>query len=168
MCPLELLTTVIPPALIASNCALHWIDPLLEGLHNLATLLKPDARLTFSIMLDGTLYELHEARIRAAPEKPPEGRLPRLQEVIDSLELSGCEVLESHEETEMDAYASASEFLRVIHDMGLTGGAVSRASAPLTRTELARLIADYNAHYRLDGGGVAATYEVGYVQARKP
>ena len=57
--------------LIASNCALHWVNPLLEGLHNLARLLKPGGQLIFSIMLDGTLHELHEARLRIAPEKQP-------------------------------------------------------------------------------------------------
>ena len=154
--------------LIASNCALHWVDPLLEGLHNLAKLLKPGGHLTFSIMLEGTLHELHEARLRAAPDKQPEGRLPRLSEVIDSLELCGCEVLESLEETEFEFYSSAADFLRAIHDMGLTGGNVSRASTPLTRGELGRLIADYDAHFRSDDGNVVATYEVGYIKATKP
>ena len=135
--------------LIASNCALHWIDPLLEGLHNLARLLKPGGQLIFSVMLDGTLHELREARLRIAPEKQPVGRLPRLQEVVDSLELSGYEVIESIEETETDAYASAADFLRSIHVMGLTGGAVSRAPTPLNRREINSLISDYDAHYRL-------------------
>jgi malonyl-CoA O-methyltransferase len=154
--------------LITSNCALHWLDPLLEGLHNLAQRLKSGGQFTFSIMLDGTLHELRESRLRVAPEKQPEGRLPRLSEVIDSLELSGCSVLESLEETEVELYPSASSFLRAIHDMGVTGGAVSRALTPLTRGELSRLITDYDFRYRSDNGNVVATYEVGYIKATKP
>ena len=154
--------------LITSNCALHWVDPLLEGLHNLAQRLKSGGQFTFSIMLDGTLHELREARLRVAPDKQPEGRLPRLSEVIDSLELSGCSVLESLEETELESYPSATDFLRAIHDMGVTGGAVSRALTPLTRGELSRLIADYDSHYRSDDSSVSATYEVGYIKATKP
>ena len=153
--------------LIASNCALHWVDPLIEGLHNLARLLKPGGRLIFSIMLDGTLHELREARLRIAPRKPPIGRLPRLQEVVDSLELSRCEVLESFEETETDVYASATDFLRSIHVMGLTGGAVSRASIPLNCREINSLILDYDAHYCLQNGKVSATFVVGYIKAVK-
>ena len=153
--------------LITSNCALHWLDPLLEGLHNLAQRLKSGGQFTFSIMLDGTLLELRESRLRVAPDKQPEGRLPRLSEVIDSLELSGCSVLESLEETEVELYPSATKFLRAIHDMGVTGGAVSRALTPLTRGELSRLITDYDAHYRSDDN-VVATYEVGYITATKP
>jgi malonyl-CoA O-methyltransferase len=154
--------------LITSNCALHWVDPLLEGLQNLAQRLAPGGQFTFSIMLDGTLHELREARLRIAPDKQPEGRLPRLSEVIDSLELSGCSVLESLEETEMESYSSAADFLRAIHDMGVTGGAVSRALTPLTRGELSRLIADYDTRYCQDDGSVVATYEVGYIKATKP
>lgn len=154
--------------LIASNCALHWVDPLLEGLHNLAQRLTSGGQFTFSIMLDGTLHELREARLRIAPDKQPEARLPRLAEVIDSLELSGCSVLESLEEAEVETYSSAASFLRAIHDMGVTGGAVSHALAPLTRGELSRLMADYDAHYRSDDGNVVATYEVGYIKATKP
>lgn len=153
--------------LIASNCALHWVDPLLDGLHNLARLLNTGGQLTFSIMLDGTLHELHEARLRIAPEKLPPGRLPRLQEVLDSLELSGCEVIESLEETETDVYASAADFLRSIHVMGLTGGAVSQAPTPLNRSEINNLISDYDVHYRLEDGKVTATFEVGYIKAVK-
>ena len=156
-----------PYELIASNCAMHWIDPLIEGLDNLARLLKPRGELTFSIMLDGTFQELREARRRVAPEKQPMGRLPRLREVVDSLELSGCEVIESLEETETAAYETAADFLQTIHDMGLTGGAVSRAPRPLNRRELDRLLSDYDAHYRFRDGHVFATFKVGYLKAVK-
>lgn len=154
--------------LITSNCALHWIDPLLEGLHNLVQRLAPGGQFTFSIMLDGTLRELRESRLRIAPDKQPEGKLPRLAEIIDSLELSGCSVVESLEEVEIETYSSAASFLRAIHDMGVTGGTVSRALSPLTRGEINRLIADYNAHYRSENDCVFATYEVGYIKATKP
>ena len=76
-------------------------------------------------------------------------------------------MIESLEETETDAYASAADFLRSIHVMGLTGGAVSRASTPLNRREINRLISDYDAHYRFQDGKVSATFEVGYIKAVK-
>jgi hypothetical protein len=86
---------------------------------------------------------------------------------VDSLELSGYEVIESIEETETDAYASAADFLRSIHVMGLTGGAVSRAPTPLNRREINSLISDYDAHYGFQNGKVSAAFVVGYIKAVK-
>ena len=158
----------VPYDLIVSNCALHWIDPLLEGLYNLVAQLRPGGRLIFSIMLHGTLDELHSARLRVAPHKPPQGRLPRINEVADSLELCGARILESTEEIQTGAYPSATEMLRILHDLGLTGGAISQAAVPLNRSEIARLIADYDTHYAGENGGVTASYKVGYFIADKP
>ncbi len=153
--------------LAASNCALHWVDPLIEGFQNLARLLAEDGELVFSIMLHGTLGELHEARLRAAPDKPPLGRLPRFNEVADSLDLCGFAIQDSCEETIAETYPSADAFLRAIHRLGLTGGNVSRSSSPLTRGQIGRLAADYEARYRDPDGRVRASYSVGYVRARK-
>lgn len=154
--------------LIAGNCSLHWIDPLLEGLQRLTALLYAGGELTASFMLHGTLGELHEARLEVAPHKPPQGRLPRLQEIVDTLELCGCAVHEAYEETEFDPYPDAKAFLRGIHRAGFTGGDVSRASSPLTRGELEALAALYDANYPDGSGGVRASYRVGYVKAARP
>lgn len=152
--------------LIISNCALHWIDPLIEGLHNLASLLKKDGRLAFSLMLNGTLAELHESRLRAAPTKPPLGKLLRFVEVVDDLSLCGLAIGEQTEEIETERHPTATDFLRTIHERGLTGGLVSRAATPLNRAELHRLVELYTAAYSR-GGSVRASYVVGYFTATR-
>ena len=156
-----------PYDLIVSNCALHWIHPLADGLVNLAHQLAPGGRFAFSLMLGGTLCELHEARLRVAPDKPPMGRLPELHEVVETLEACGCSAGDSCEETLLETYVSAAEFLQAIHELGLTGGAVSRAVTPLTRGEIHRLVADYQETYRDENQRVRATFRVGYVCASR-
>jgi len=55
-------------------------------------------------------------------------------------------------------YDDAAAFLRAIHEQGVTGGKVSIGTAPLTRTELGQLVADYQENHAYDDG-VCATYE---------
>jgi malonyl-CoA O-methyltransferase len=157
-----------PYDLIVSSCALHWIHPLADGLTNLANQLAPGGRFAFSLMLDGTLCELHESRLRVAPGKPPLSRLPRLREVTDTLQAAGCVISDSCEETLLETYISSSEFLRALHELGLTGGAVSRATTPLSRGEIQRLVADYQERYHDENQRVRATFRVGYIRAARP
>lgn len=156
-----------PFDLIVSNCCLHWVVPLRDGLCNVASLLRPGGELVFSIMLEGTLDELHETRLRVAPHKPPLRRLPRLSEVIESVNLCGCEVVEELEEVEVAHYLSAKDFLRTLHELGLTGGLVSRSAPALNRTQIHAIIADYEARYRDGPRGVRASYKAGYIRAFK-
>ncbi len=154
-----------PYSFIVSNCALHWMDPLADGLANLASQLDRQGHFVFSLMLNGTLYELHESRLRAAPKKPPLGRLPVLAEVIDALTRAGCSIERSAEDTQTDYHASALDFLRAIHELGLTGGAVSRSSVPLSRVELSNLMTEYESQYRTSDGRIPASYKIGYIRA---
>jgi malonyl-CoA O-methyltransferase len=153
--------------LAASNCALHWIQPLGAVFATLSTLLAPDGRLVFSIMLDGTLGELHESRLRAVPSKPPLGRLPTLVEVRHAVAAAGCRIEHCREEVIHEEYPSAAALLRHIHDLGLTGGTFSRAVTPLNRLELERLTSDYDRHHRTGTGSVIASYIVGYLDGRR-
>jgi len=152
--------------LVVSNCSLHWITPLLEVFYNLAGQIRPGGALTFSIMLHGTLGELHAARLCVAPHKAPAGRLPLLNEVSDCLDLCGLEIIESHAQVEIEVYAGAPDFFQAIHEMGLTGGAVSRAAVPLNRREIEQLMSHYEQAYATDGG-VRASYNVGYFKTRR-
>ena len=156
-----------PYDMIASNCSLHWMDNLLDGFIHLISLLRHGGKLKATFMLHGTLMELHDTRLRVAPHKPPAGRLPLFNELIDTLELSGFSIQEQLEEMIVDKHQDAESFLRHIHNMGVTGGNVSRAHIPLNRSELKALIKDYNKCYPNEDGGVRATYNVGYIKAVK-
>ncbi|MFH0908579.1 MAG: methyltransferase domain-containing protein [bacterium] len=157
-----------PYALVASNCALHWVHPFQDGLRSLAMLVAPGGCFAAVIMLEGTLAELREARLRAAPDKPPAGRLPTFAEVEDGLHANGLQITYASEEKKDTSNLSAREILRMIHDQGLTGGHVSRSHAPLTRREIETLVREYEFNFRTPDGFVRASYRVGFFIARKP
>jgi malonyl-CoA O-methyltransferase len=156
-----------PYHLMTSNCALHWLHPFRTGMANLLNQLAQDGLVAATLMLDGTLGELHEARIRAAPRKPPAGRLPTFEEVIDVLREHGLLISYASEENRQVALPDAEAVLRMVHDHGLTGGHVSRSHTALGRAELAELSRDYNFNYRNPDGTVRVTYHVGVFVARK-
>lgn len=150
---------------IASNCSLHWVAPYEALFARMSEWLAPRGQLVFSMMLEGTLAELRESRLRVAPEKPPLGRLPRYDEILTALAEAGWKVRESRVERWQEFHRSAGAFLAHLHRLGVTGGLVSRAERPLTRGELERLEEDYARRYGLLKGGVRATYVVGFFDA---
>ena len=154
-------------SLIISNCALHWVVPIERAFLNLAPQLEPGGQLICSVMLNGTLQELHDTRLHVAPRKKPRGQLPSENEVMEAITKSSLDILKAKIEPFEIAYNSAQTFLRAIHDQGLTGGTYSSAQHPLTRGELELLCRLYEKNYSTLGG-VRATYRAGFFIARKP
>lgn len=152
--------------LIASSSALHWIDPFGAGLKKLSRLTSEGGRLVFGLMVEGTLKELRDARLRVAPHKPPRGKLPSVHEVRVALREAGLKIRAERDDIVRPGYPCASALLRSLHDQGVTGGGVSWSAAPLNRDELRRLAVDYDASYG-SGGGVFATYRIAYFFAEK-
>lgn len=150
--------------LIASNASLHWVRPLPEGLANLAGHLDRGGVFAFSIMVEGTLKEIHEIRLQVAPGKPPLARLPSLKKVLEALEFAGLEARRAEEKAFEARAPSAAEILGALRRQGLTGGAYSRASAPLNRREIGDLCKEYDARHG-GPGGVVASYRIGFVIA---
>jgi trans-aconitate methyltransferase len=157
----------LPYDLVMSNCALHWLYPFRAGMQNLLGQLSATGRLVMTIMLDGTLSELHAARLRAAPLKPPAGRLPAFDEVLDVLRESGLTIGYASEEIHHAHLPQAEDVLRMVHELGLSGGHVSRSHTPLHRGELAALVRDYDFNFRAADGSVPVTYHVGFFVARR-
>ncbi len=156
-----------PYDLVASNCALHWMYPLDLGLRNVASLVARGGTLAISIMLNGTLRELHESRRFAAPAKPPFAQMPSAELVATLLSQTGLAVLSARTEEIVNPFASCDDLMRHLRRMGLTGGALSRSNIPLTRGELTRLRLHYNERYRRSNGYVTATYHLGYFLAER-
>lgn len=156
-----------PFDLAASSSALHWMTPLDETAACLRRLVRPGGSLRVALMVDGTLGELHETRQRLFPSVAPSTRLPRTAEVMSALRGAGWQIEATHEQAFPHAYASAAEFLRIIHAQGLTGGGVSHGRRLLTRGELAKLTQAYGQSYREPDGGVRATYRVLFVAAAR-
>jgi malonyl-CoA O-methyltransferase len=152
--------------LVVSSCALHWASPFSDTARNVAALLAPGGRLVAALMVDGTLSELHAARLAVAPGVPPRSRLPTDTEVREGVLAAGLSVDRMECSTLTARHQSAGQFLRAIHEQGLTGGPVSAGHRPLTRRELSAVAEWYDARCRVEAGGVRATYRVCYVRAQ--
>jgi len=144
--------------LIVSSSALHWVTDLRRTCDNIFQSLEPGGYFALGMMLQGTLNELHALRQEVAPEKTPEITLPTYEETKASLEDAGFNLERRKHSEEEIIYSDAKAFLKAIHEQGVTGGKVSAGNAPLNRTELSQLVADYQEAYACDGG-VRATYE---------
>ncbi len=147
-----------PYPLIVSSAALHWTTDLKATCENIFANLEPGGCFALGMMLKGTLKELHELRNEIAPEKTPLITLPTYEETKACLQAAGFKLERRKHSDEEILYDSAAAFLKAIHEQGVTGGKVSAGNAPLSRTELGQLIADYQENYASDGG-VYATYE---------
>jgi malonyl-CoA O-methyltransferase len=145
-------------ALIVSSSALHWVDDLRATCENIFQNLEPGGTFALGMMLRGTLKELHGLRMEIAPEKTPLTTLPTYAETSAALEAAGFRIERQKHSEEQILYPDAKAFLKAIHEQGVTGGKVSAGNAPLTRTELGRLVADYQENFA-SAGGVYATYE---------
>ena len=156
----------VPYPLIVSSSTLHWMDPIEDVMDTLAGLLTGRGRLVFALMVRGTLAELFAARQRTVPHKPPARQLPTMLTVRAALAQAGLSIEEEHEESRRQAYASAGDLLRQLHDQGLTGGPLARSGRLLNRTDLRCLVRDYETYYRA-GDGVYASYQMAYFRARK-
>jgi len=144
--------------LIVSSSALHWVADLRETCANIFNGLEPGGTFAFGLMLQGTLKELHDLRIKIAPEKTPRLTLPSYEKTTASLQAAGFTLERRKHSEEKIIYPDATAFLKAIHEQCVTGGKISAGNAPLTRTELSQLVADYQETYASDGG-VYATYE---------
>ena len=144
--------------LIVSSATLHWTTDLKAACENIYANLEPGGTFALGMMLKGTLKELHELRNEISPLKTPPVTLPSYEETKACLQAAGFKLERRKHSEEEILYDSATAFLEAIHEQGVTGGKVSAGSAPLTRTELGQLVADYQENYTSDGG-VYATYE---------
>ena len=152
--------------LVASNCALHWLIPLPPAILRLVDLLRPDGHFLASLMLDGTLGELHALRSALVPDVPVAARMPDFGAVVTAFEVAGCAVAAAREVAYERFAPDARSLLRLLHEQGLTGGSFGTGRRLLNRGELTRLIQEYDRRF-MTPQGVRATYRVGFILARK-
>lgn len=155
-----------PLRLVASNCALHWVEPLETVARRLRGHLRSDGHLVASLMIEPTLGELRSVRESVAPHKPPRARMRSESEVLGAVQAAGFRLVHVQRHRYVEKYASAADFLQALHELGVTGGAVSRSHHPLNRAELTALKREYQARHGDAEGRVCATYEVLFLSAR--
>jgi hypothetical protein len=148
--------------LVISASALHWLHPFAEGLACVAHHVADRGRMAIAVMLDGTLGELHAARLAAVPGKPPRARLPTEQAWSDVIAHHIPLRLKQQEVVRHTTYLpDGKAVMHSIHKMGVTSGEVSQGTTPLTRSELAAVTATYEQTCQT-GQGLPVTFVVGY------
>jgi malonyl-CoA O-methyltransferase len=152
--------------LVASNCALHWLDPFEVHFVRLARMTAPGGRFAASVMLDGTLHELHEARRIAAPDNPAVGVMPARETVERLLAPVQWTAAPLREAWRALVRPSAREILKELREQGLTGGPLGQGARLLTRGELASLVRAYEQRFRT-AAGVAASYRIAWMFAQR-
>lgn len=152
--------------LVTSNCALHWVAPFTIGIRCVADQTRPRGVTAISLMLDGTLRELHEIRREIAPQKIPAGRMPAFEDVAAALGSAGFESVDATAQMTTVIFPSPKEFFSSLRAQGLTAGHLARSVLPLTRSEIVRLEATYGERFAT-AGGVVASYRIGYFVAVK-
>jgi len=153
--------------LISSSSSLQWMQPLDALFCRLASMLKPGGRLLCSLMVEGTLGELHRLRREIAPHKSPRDRLPTIAATVACLQSAGFWVSRSGQDALQTEHNSTEDLLRAIKELGFTGGPLATSSTLLTRGELKRLAERYGVECALPGGQVGANYVIYYFEAFK-
>ncbi|MCM2374254.1 methyltransferase domain-containing protein [Aporhodopirellula aestuarii] len=156
-----------PFPLIVSSSALHWVTPIDLAFDAIDRAARPGSQIVLAMMLHDTLGELHDARLRVTPHKPPRSRLPTLADISDVSSRLGWLTHHRSQRVFTVRHASARELLAAIHQQGLTGGTVSQSHTPLNRGELASLIKDYDSSYRDSDDQVVASYQVGFLHCER-
>jgi len=147
-----------PYPLVVSSATLHWVSNLQKTFENIFQCLEKGGFFSLGMMLQGTLKELQDVREDVAPAKTAPSTLPSLDEVIKSLRTAGFRLLRKKQSKEEISYKSSIDFLRTIHEQGVTGTNITDRRIPLNRSEINRLIEIYQERYA-STNGVTATYE---------
>lgn len=152
---------------VASNCVLHWIHPLATGLERAADQTRPGGTVLVSLMLDGTLAELHEARRLAAPSLPAANRMPTGEDAVAAFGAAGLHISARTEETVCLTLPSVRAVFASLRGQGVTGGTLSHGKRPMTVGEMRKLASAYADRF-MTSGGVPMSYRIGYYRAEKP
>ncbi len=156
-----------PYDVILSASALHWMLPIKETFLKLTAALQANGVFLFSLMVEGTFNELHALRREVAPTKIPAMDLPTTEAVLAAVAAANLEIEWLDLRKEPHYFESATAFLQSIRSQGFTGGSFSQGKQLLTRSELERLVSEYDQRYSKPDRGVAATYVIMMGLARR-
>jgi ubiquinone/menaquinone biosynthesis C-methylase UbiE len=154
-----------PADWVVSSSALQWSEALDRTLAHLWRQVNPGGGLAFSLMLDGTLREIHEERDRLFPGAAPARRLPEFDRVC-GMRPGDAEVVVEEFLVRVLHYPRPREMWVALHGAGVTRGPFAPRPA-LTPAQLSRLSAALrDRHANL--GAIPLTYHMACLVWRKP
>jgi malonyl-CoA O-methyltransferase len=136
---------------VVISSVLQWIYNLDTFFAQIATILKNNGTLHFSIFTDGSFKELSDARLSLGIPDPIS--LPKSEQITESLNKSSFKNISLTLDEEIVYYPSARELLKSLSAIGST----AVAEKPMTRSQLHAFcqILDKN---HCNGKGVPLTY----------
>ena len=154
-----------PADWVVSSSALQWSEDLGRTLGHLWRQVNPGGGLAFSLMLDGTLREIHAERERLFPGAVPRRRLPDF-EWVRGLRPDSAEVVVEELLVRVVEYPRPREMWVALHGAGVTRGPFA-PRPPLTPAQLSRLSAALRERFA-HRGKVPLTYRMACLVWRKP
>ena len=153
--------------LVVSSSALHWMQPLERTLDGIRRALQKGGMCCFSLMLDGTLPELHELRSSGQGPGPAGMSLPTEGAVSAAAKGAGFEIEFEESSEHVLWHVDSRTALRYLKRIGVTGGSVSMGARRFRPTELKELEAAYQQGYFKEGKGVPMTFRSGLYRMRE-
>lgn len=146
--------------LITSSAAFQWFDDLPLAASRFARMLAPAGRLAFAMFGPGTFRELTKVLAQQWPEAVPAAASFLEADVLRTLMAAQFGKLEIAEENYRREYPSLLDLLRKIQHTGTGAG---QWQGMLSPSRLRRI----EAAYRAAEGGIVASYQVYFCEARR-
>ncbi|MBN7820679.1 methyltransferase domain-containing protein [Bowmanella yangjiangensis] len=148
---------------VFSSMALQWCLPLTQVFKELARVLKPGAKGLLTIMVDGSLKELHQGW-QAIGEPAHANRFCSSQHLLESAHKAGlfCTIEEKLYQT---WHNNLHEALHSIKDIG-AGVVLNGAKTRLSRQTLAHLDRYYQNEFAINGQ-LPISYQVAFLEIQK-
>ncbi|MEW9701121.1 malonyl-ACP O-methyltransferase BioC [Paenibacillus sp. SI8] len=155
--------------LIVSNACFQWLSNPRQTLGHLRRMLRPGGLLLFTTFGPDTFYELHEAfnEVYKASGLEPQRHGLLFQSMAQwrhSLDAAGFSNIHSQRAIQTETYASVRDFLHSVKATGASASEASTVSGISPRRLFANMYKEYEHKFSIQGG-VAATYDLVFVQA---
>jgi len=149
---------------IFSNLVYQWVNRLPESFRGLSRILRPGGQVCLTMFGYHTLEEFFESVREALPDHLSLRRLPEEAEIISAFEQAGF-VIEHHQrETIKTHYSDIFDLVRWLKGIGANR---LNQNIFIGRDRLRKAGEYYRRHFS-DDWGLAATFEVITVRAKKP
>lgn len=149
---------------ITSNLAYQWVDDLPSAFQSSYAALKPGGKLCCTIFGRNTLEELFLSLEKSGPGGNQIKRLPSKEQIIQALAKAGFQDVDVSDET---VKAHFEDMMALIKWLKMIGANIREKDIFVGRDLLARANAYYKENFGDQWGGVAASYEIIWVNAIK-
>ncbi len=145
--------------LIVSSSTLHWLSDLESLFVKIRKSLLESGKFTFSLMLDGTLEELKQAREQVVrSENVSAIEFPKYEKVLDCLKKSGFDLEYSQHQLYQETFDNPSQFLKSLKKRGVQGKVNSVKPFSFSNSSKVLKILDLGPNQKMKASYVVGTF----------